>query len=400
MRGWTIRILAVALCLCLALPALASADEPVMSKYNVKIWGRVKMDYSYDTAQFKCYNDFLGVPADSKATVNQKNSSTDFNPRDTRLGFSASHAVGEWAGKGVVEMDFYGDKQASGTLIPRMRLAYADLANKDWGTSVRAGQDWTPVLSTNPSTIDFGILSATGNLWWRRPQLTVRQNLDMGDTGSLQFLASAMLGTRVNTDSEARYPWMLGRVAYNFDLVGGKHMVAFDAGYQHDRLAAPSTGAVEGPGEEVNRWLVGAEFKFDFNPVLVKGEIWTGEAIGGDFLRYSLDTYTNSAGDVKEWEAWGGWVDLTYKIIPKWSVTAGIGMDNPKNDGYVPGQSSYPDRVFLYSTNTYVNTWYTLGPDVKVGFEAMSLVAKRQKADNNHYKDKGQRYTVSLYYGF
>ena len=65
MRGWTIRILTVALCLCLALPAVAAADEPVTSKYNVKIWGRVKMDYTYDTAQFVNYNDFLGVPADS-----------------------------------------------------------------------------------------------------------------------------------------------------------------------------------------------------------------------------------------------------------------------------------------------------------------------------------------------
>ena len=76
MRGWTIRILAVALCLCLALPALSSADEPVMSKYNVKIWGRVKMDYTYDTAQFVDYNDFIGVPADSRVQSNQKNNSS------------------------------------------------------------------------------------------------------------------------------------------------------------------------------------------------------------------------------------------------------------------------------------------------------------------------------------
>ena len=402
MRGWTIRILGVALCLCLALPALSSADEPVMSKYNVKIWGRVKMDYIYDTSQFVCYNDFLGVPADSNVTNGQGRSSTDFNPRDSRLGFSASHAVESWAGKGVVELDFYGDKQSSGTLIPRMRLAYVDLANKDWGTSVRAGQDWTPVLQLNPSTIDFGVLSATGNLWWRRPQFTVRQDVDLGDTGGLQFLASAMVGTRVNTNSETRYPWMLGRVAYSFDLVGGKHMIAVDGGYQHDRLAAGST---PGDGPKVTRWLAGGEFKFDFNPLLLKGEIWTGQAIGGDFLRYDLDTYTNGNGDLKEWKAWGGWVDLTYKIIPKLSVTAGIGYDNPSNTGYrAPvsgGTTGNPaDRTFLYAYNAYANTWYTLGPDVKVGFEVMNLTAKRQYADNSTYRDKGQRYTASIFYNF
>jgi hypothetical protein len=30
----------------------------------------------------------------------------------------------------------------------------------------------------------------------------------------------------------------------------------------------------------------------------------------------------------------------------------------------------------------------------------MDLVAEREKANNSNYKDKGQRYTMSLYYGF
>ena len=385
MRGWTIRILTIALCLCLALPAVAAADEPVMSKYNVKIWGRVKMDYTYDTAQFVNYNDFLGVPADSKATANQKNDSTNFNPRDTRLGFSASHDVDGWAGKGVVELDFYGTNSGD-NLIPRMRLAYADLANKDWGTSVRAGQDWTPVMQLNPSTIDFGVLSATGNLWWRRPQLTVRQQV----AGGLEFLVSAMQARRQSTASETRMPWLLGRTAYSFDLAGGKHMVAANVGYQYDKTSATAN--------HIDRWLVGGELKFDFDPILVKGEVWYGDGIGGDFLRYDLDTYT-SGGKVRAWNAVGFWADVTYKIMPKWSVTAGLGVDNPDDHGYTRATGN-ANREFTQSYNAYANTWYTLGPDVKVGFEAMFLEAERETAAGSNYKDKGQRYTMSLYYGF
>ena len=384
MRGWTIRILAVALCLCLALPALSSADEPVMSKYNVKIWGRVKIDYSYDTSQFVNYNDFLGVPADSQVTNGQGRSSTDFNPRDTRLGFSASHAVESWQGKGVVEIDFYGDNNGD-NLIPRMRLAYADLANKDMGTSVRVGQDWNPIFQLNPSTIDFGILSGTGNLWWRRPQLTLRQNVD-----GLQFLVSAMQARRQSTATKTDMPWILGRVAYSFDLAGGKHMVAVDGGYQHDK---------DQYNDAIDRALGGVEFKFDFDPILLKGEYWYGQGIGSDFLRTGLDTYTNGANDTKAWKGQGGWVDLTWKIMPKWSVTAGIGIDNPDNHGYTPGTSN-ANRIFTQSRNIFANTWYTLGPDVKVGFEVMDLVAEREKANNSNYKDKGQRYTMSMYYGF
>ena len=393
MRGWTIRILGVALCLCLALPALSSADEPVMSKYNVKIWGRVKMDYIYDTSQFVCYNDFLGVPADSNVTNGQGRSSTDFNPRDSRLGFSASHAVESWEGKGVIELDFYNGGNPN--LTPRMRLGYAELSNKDSGTDVRAGQDWNPAMQLNPSTIDFGVLSATGNLWWRNPQFTVRQNVKVGDTGGLQFLVSALSPERANTATKTDMPWLLARVAYDFDLAGGKHMLAIDGGYMHDQDVTYSDG--------IDRLLYGAEFKFDFDPVLFKGEIWAGQAIGGSFLRYNLDTYTSNGGDTKEWKAWGGWADITYKIIPKLSVTAGMGLDNPSNSGYRPGQPGglgNANREFIYAYNAYANTWYTLGPDVKVGFEVMDLVAKRQKVDNTHYKDKGMRFNLSLYYGF
>jgi len=97
---------------------------------------------------------------------------------------------------------------------------------------------------------------------------------------------------------------------------------------------------------------------------------------------------------------------VTYKIIPKWSVTAGIGLDNPDNDQYrrLPDTATGPDannnRIFTQAYNAYANTWYTLGPDVKVGFEAMFLKADRENFAGNSFNDKGQRYTMSLYYGF
>ncbi|MBW1979686.1 MAG: hypothetical protein JRJ12_00535 [Deltaproteobacteria bacterium] len=391
MRVWVIRLLAVALCLCLAVPVLAADQgESVWAKYNMKIWGRVKFDAQYDTSQFVKYNDFLGVPADSKKTSDFDNDSANFNPRDTRLGFAAMHAVGDWAGKGVVEIDFYGTN-AGDNLIPRMRLGYADLANKASGTSVRVGQDWTPVQSLNPSTIDFGILSASGNLWWRRPQVTVRQNVDIGDAGGLQLLASAMLARRQSTSSKTRMPWALGRAAYSFDLWGGKHMLALDGGYQHDKDSNTHN--------TINRWLVGGEFKFNFSPLLVKGEVWTGKGIGGDFLRYDLDKYEDKADSRNVWEAWGGWIDATYKLLPQWSITAGVGIDDPDDSQYERDTGNL-DRKFTRNITFYTNTWWSLAKDVKVGFEWLNLTATRKKVNRHHYDDMGNRFTLSLYYGF
>jgi len=384
MRGWVIKLLVVILCLGLALPALVAADEPVTSKYNVKIWGRVKFDVHYDTFQFVNYNDFLGAPADSKATSNATNDSTDFNPRDTRLGFSASHGADAWVGKAVVEMDFYGDNNGN-NLIPRMRLGYIDLANNGSGTGLRAGQDWIPVMQTNPSTIDFGILSASGNLWWRVPQVTLRQKF-----GGFEALASAMLHRRTTTNSESRMPWVLGRLAYNFEAFDGKHMVAVNAGYQRDR--------VENTSDDLDRWLVGGEAKLNLGPVLLKGEIWYGEGIGSHFLRYDLDRY-NDNGTFKEWEAWGGWIDATYKIMPEWSVTAGAGIDDPDDNDYERATGNL-NRKFQQNVTYFANTWYSLTDAIKVGAEFMYLTADREDAGGSSFKDKGTRTTVSMFYAF
>jgi len=394
MRGWVIKLLVVMLCLGLALPALVVADEPVTSKYNVKIWGRVKMDYTYDTARFPWANDFIGVPADSQASSNASNNSTNFNPKDTRLGFSASHSADAWVGKGVVEIDFYGTN-AGNNQIPRMRLGYIDLANNDSGTSIRAGQDWIPIQSLNPSTIDFGILSASGNLWWRVPQLTLRQKLE-----GLELLAGAMLHRRQDTQSETRFPWVVGRVAYSFEAFDGKHMVAVDAGYQADKVKN-STGS----DDDIDRWLVGGEAMFNLGPVLVKGEIWYGEGIGSHFLRYDLDiTDTDPAPapgntSFEEWEAWGGWIDATYKIMPKWSVTAGVGIDDPDDSQY-ERQTGNLDRKFLSNTTYYANTWYSLTEAIKVGAEFMYLETDREDAGGSSFKDKGTRTTISMFYAF
>jgi len=390
---WVIKLLVVMLCLGLALPALVAADEPMTSKYNVKFWGRVKFDIHYDTAQFANYNDFLGAPADSQATAGASNNSLNFNPRDTRLGFSASHTADAWVGKAVVEMDFYGDNNGN-NLLPRMRLGYIDLANKDSGTSLRAGQDWIPVLSTNPSTIDFGVLSASGNLWWRVPQVTLRQQIE-----GLELLAGAMLHRRTSTASESRYPWFLGRASYSFEAFDGKHMVAVDGGYQPDKVKN-STGS----DDDIDRWVVGAEAKFSLGPVLVKGEAWYGEGIGSHFLRYNLDvedTDPTAGTSFDAWEAWGGWIDATYKITPKWSATAGFGIDDPDDSQYNrSAEVGNLNRKFKENRTIFVNTWYSLTDGIKVGAEFMHLQANREDAGGNNFRDKGQRITTSMFYAF
>ncbi len=351
-----------------AAPELEKEPNSVWTKYNMKLYGKIKTDFHYDTAQITT-NDYAAMIKDG----DHKNDSTNFNPRDARFGFQASHGFGDWVAKGRFEIDFYGDNKGN-NLLPRMRLAYTDVSNPGMGTSVRVGQDWIPVATLNPNTLDFGILSASGNLWWRVPQITVRQRF-----GDIELTGSLMKHRRTDTGSEDRMPWMLARAALNGGILGDGNLLAVGGGYRH---------ANYGDDNSINtdRWLVAGEAKFNFGPVLLQGELWTGAGIGRNFLRYDLDM----ADDGTPASAYGGWFDLTYKLDAM-SFTAGYGFDNPNNSDM---KTTGPKR-FTRNEQYYLNTWYTLTKPLKVGFEWIHIETERHSEINT-----GNRYTASMMYCF
>jgi hypothetical protein len=377
----------------MAAPVLAAEKETVWSKYNMKLYGRVKMDYLYQTGR-----SASGAVATNMVdkTGDYQNDSTSFNARDTRFGFISSHEAGDWVGKGRFEMDMFGS-QAGNASTPRFRLGYVDLANKDWGTSFRAGKDWQAISQLHPSTIDFGILLRAGNLWERPDQFTVRQkvgdNLEVLVTAFKFFTGSA---TNSSNADEGRVPWVGTRVAYSFEAFDGKHLLAVDAAYQADEDNTTK--------EDVDRWMVGAEFKFSLGPVLLKGEAWYGEAIAGHFSRSDgIATISDvAAGDTNEIEAWGGWVDASYKIMPTWSITAGVGIDDPEEDDWkINGvRQAMGDSEFSQNLQTYLNTWYSITPAIKVGAEWMYVDTERVDTSDDDYSNSYHQILTSVFYNF
>ena len=400
---WVIKFLVVVLCLCMAAPVLAADQgETVWSKYNMKLYGRVKMDYIYQNGRSSASTVATNI-VDKLTTPDYKNDSTNFKARDTRFGFFASHEAGDWVGKGRFEIDFYGTAVGNSN-HPRFRLGYVDLANKDWGTSFRAGKDWQALSQLHPSTIDFGILLRAGNLWERPDQFTVRQKV--GD--NLEVLATAfkfVTGSAANnsTGDESVMPWVGTRLAYSFEAFDGKHLLAFNAAYQGDEDNDTK--------EDIDRWLIAGEFKFSLGPVLLKGEVWYGEAIDGHFSRsdpIAVQTAGAAKGDkTQEVEAWGGWVDATYKIMPKWSITAGVGIDDPEEDDFKVGgtRNSMGNSAFSENLQTYVNTWYSITPAIKVGAEWMYVDTERKEGDGdpnpgNNYSKSYSQILGSVFYNF
>ncbi len=362
-------------------PARELEKEPnsVWTKYNMKLYGKIKTDFHYDTARITT-NDYAAMIDDSD---DHKNDSTNFNPRDARFGFQASHGFGDWVAKGRFEIDFYGDNKGD-NLLPRMRLAYTDISNTSTGTSVRVGQDWIPVATLNPNTLDFGILSAAGNLWWRIPQITVRQRF-----GGVELTGSVMKHRRTDTAKEDRMPWVLARAALNGQILGDGNLLAVGAGYRH---------ADYGTNNSINtdRWLVVGEAKYNLGPVLFQGELWTGQGLGSNFLRYDLDMADKGVDadghliNDGPASAYGGWFDLTYKLDAM-SFTAGYGFDNPDNDDIVTTGS----KRFTRNEQYYLNAWYTLTKPLKVGIEWIHIETERHSQINT-----GNRYTASMMYCF
>jgi len=355
--------------------APAEEHHSVWSKYNMQLYGKIKTDFNYDTAQFY-NNDYL---ATVRAGDHHTNDSTNFNPRDTRFGFKVGHGFGDWVAKGRFEIDFYGDTSGD-NLIPRMRLAYTDVSNTSTGTSLRVGQDWIPISTLSPNTVDFGILSASGNLWWRIPQITLRQKF-----GDIELMGSVMKHRRTDTENEDRMPWLLTRVALNGGLIGDGNMLALGGGYRNADYG-------QNTSTHDDRWLVAGEAKFLFGPLLMQGEFWTGKGIGRNFLRYDLDI----GDDGNPAFACGGWFDVTY-YMDAMSFTAGYGIDNP-DDGDIKTfdyDGANPDRRFTKNQQIYLNTWYTLTKPLQVGFEWIYIQTERGSRTNT-----GNRYTASMKYCF
>uniref|UniRef100_A0A7V5XFF5 Porin n=1 Tax=Thermodesulfobacterium geofontis TaxID=1295609 RepID=A0A7V5XFF5_9BACT len=393
---------------------VAKESKPVFGRPGLEwqLYGRVKMDYHYDTAQIVYYNDFVGAvknrwSASYKDNVwevrkvkDYQNDSTNFNPRDTRLGTLVYQKRGDWIVKGHTEIDFYGYNSGN-NIIPRMRLAYVDIHNSKTKTSLLFGQDWIPVSQLNPSTIEFGILTAAGNLWWRVPQLTIRQKV----FENWELLGSLMMHRRIATSSEERMPWALARVQYK-DGVLSKifdkgSMIAIGGGYKHD---AVEPGDVSFPRKyfttesDVDRWLLVGEWVLNFKlfnqKFQFKGEAWTGKGIDKEWLRYDLGV--NAYGEPIE--AYGLWADLVWNIKPRLSFTIGAGFDDPNDKEILKGQygpQALNDRQFTKNTQYFANLWYKLSDNMSIGVEVMRIETERDK-----WVDTANRFTLSAFYNF
>ncbi|MCP4143749.1 MAG: hypothetical protein GY752_00540 [bacterium] len=285
------------------------------------------------------YDDGLQSQDFSSYITDADEQELNFNPRDTRIGFKAISTDGPWTFKSVFEVDFYGTN-ASNNLIPRLRLGYAEAANSN-GLSMRFGQDWLPIAQQFPGTVDFGVLSWGGNLWWRVPQVTARYN-----KGNIETLAS--LATHRNSNQQEideKMPWVMGRIAAK-NLFGTKAMVALGGGFRSVIFA----------GNEYSSHVIAAEFKLPIGKTLINGELYSGQGVGREFVRYGLDYNPTHPDGATEMACTGGFVNLKVPANCKLDFNVGIGMDDPEDDNLEDSTAPYLKNTVIYANMKYKMT--------------------------------------------
>ncbi len=348
-------------------PATGNAAGLIKDKdIEMNVWSRAVFNVHYDSDDIRGNTDFATY------LTGEGGEEINFNPRDTRFGFSAATSENDWKYSCIFEIDFYGGN-AGNNLLPRLRLGYAEAKNNS-GFSFRAGQDWVPIAQQNPGTLDFGILSWGGNLWWRVPQLTARYK-----TGNFELLGGLMKH-RVSSDQEnqEKMPWALSRIAWN-GLANGKGTVAFNAGYR----------SVNVGGADYKPWIMVAELKLPLGPkVTLKSEAWTGVGVGREFVRYGLDYNTATEDGIS---SQGGFASLGIVANPKTSFAFGYGIDDPKDEDLEGSAAPFASNAVAFA-----NVKHKISKNYGVGLEIMNFSTEALDGSSM----SGQRFTTSYWFIF
>jgi hypothetical protein len=359
-----------------AATAAAPAEAKVNSKYKINIYGKLKFDAIYDTNNMGTDEFIKYVPK----TADGKDKAT-FNVRDTRLGIAIDGpSYNGWNTKGRFETDFYGnaaDSSSNGAL--RIRLAYLDFAKGD--TSVRVGQDWTPIASLNPTTLDFAIAGYNGNLWNRVPQITVQQKFGGGLEGLLSIYRyrwsddNDTFGSTAIT-TQIQMPWVGAKVGYSGLLLDAEKKAWVALG------GAVRKGEVK--DNDVTPYLLALELQVPFNMFELKGEAYTGQGLGGEYFHKGGSFNTEGHAIMTS----GGWAQLNVRPMKDLDLNVGYGIDDPKD-------SDVAGSYYRQSSYTYGNVIYQIMKDISAGVEG-TYVNTEWDTKNQH----GWRYTTSLMYNW
>ena len=391
-------------------------------KGSIVPYGRIELDAIYsnrntnplDPGQFNGYATAAGKSSNASSTL---------NPRYSVFGLRADRTDGTHSLTGVVEADFYSQTDNAGNISPRLRLANVKYSPNNSRTTITAGMDWTPIMSSHPNLIDFSIMGYNGNLWQRLPQITVKHQFTENVNGLLTVMrferglsaiqpqtqrrtfqgagaaaaAPGSCGTSGFACSENAFndpvqmPYVGTRFAYMGTGDQAGFMVALNGAFRHYR-SAPTAGGIPA-GNDINSYLIGAELAVPItNRLKFTGEVAYGQALGVEFFRFGQE---RNLGTGKAIRTIVGWGELDYAYDRELTLIAGYGFDNPLNSD-LRGTTAGPDTQYVLNHRTYLTAVRHIWGDLYASLEWNHLMSEWSTGE--HFA--GDNFMLSTWYNF
>jgi hypothetical protein len=328
-------------------------------------YGYIKFDSTYDTAR-TAFGDlaFWVLPEGADAAGERE---LNFSARETRFGLNI--AAPENRGvrtTGRIELDFYEEVTPANKYVPRLRLAYIDLAwNNGW--SLRFGQEWDTYVSFHPDMIDASALAYQGHPYSRHPQARVTKDVKLGENTALTAKFAVQYGRNTsNVDGDgqpdenaASTPNFHGSFVLKPRLLTDRQSIfAISGVYGREKL-----NGTENPGT-YKTWMIHGGIQLPLSQrFTVQGIAWKGE---------NLDNYLLGIGqginaiDGTEVSTRGGWGQLVYTLTKNTRTGIGYGIEDPSDEDLSGDARTRNDRIFT-------NFFYNATDRVTFGVEYSSL---------------------------
>ena len=344
-----------------------SAQEAVESQFGIKIYGKLKLDMSYDDSRVNT-GDFANYVM-SEAS-NKDDSEFNMTASETRLGLNFSGPDYEdLETSGQLEIDFFDISLAENKARPYLRHAFVKVNFPEEDMDIIAGQTWDVIAPLTPTTLNYAVMYCQGNIAMRHPQLrlTKRAAIDDKTKLALQLALTRTIGDAAtyspgDTGEDADFPTLQARLALSLPLLtAAPSTIGIFGHYGTEEYDLTADGKTS---KDYTSSSAGVDLTLPITAKIgLKGEFWQGknmdDYLGGISQGVNTTLQQAIAGQ-------GGWICLSFGPFTDWRFNLGAGIDDPDDDDLSAGNRT-KNRIL------YGNVLYNLTEAVQVGLELSSL---------------------------
>jgi len=356
-----------------------TTKKPVWADLDIQLYGRLKLDASYDSARMDV-GDYAKW-ARSSSRIND-HSEFDMTANETRLGANISGPEMDGVKtSGRVEIDFYGNGSAENKPDPMMRHGYMNIEWPAERFSILAGQTSDVISPLWPYTLNYTVGWWVGNIGYRRPQIRLTKSCALSKDVDFKLEAAATrdigsTGGFVVRDAgeDSGIPGFQSRVSLQFPWLKYKPTTIGVSGHwAKEKYYTSAAGA----NEKFDSWSLNLDITQPINEWLaLKGEFFTGQ---------DLSAYLGGIGNgvnttlAREISSKGGWVAASLTPCSKWNFNFGVSIDDPENSD-LAGVTATDSRD--YNRSIFGNVIYSINKNTEIGFELSQWRTEYLEASN------------------